>query len=122
MDVGRRSFLTGAAATGATLSLTGWSWRPSQTPLPADLPDGLFALGIASGDPRPAQVVLWTRLAPDPLNGGGMPNRPIRIAWEVAADENMKKIVRSGKWTARPENAHAVRREHDHAEPQPRDE
>lgn len=71
----------------------------------------LFTLGVASGDPLPHGVVIWTRLAPDPLNGGGMPNRPVRIGWEVAADENMKKIVRSGKWTARPENAHCVRRE-----------
>jgi alkaline phosphatase D len=71
----------------------------------------LFTLGVASGDPLPHGVVIWTRLAPDPLNGGGMPNRPVRIGWEVAADEKMKKIVRRGKWTARPENAHCVRRE-----------
>ena len=71
----------------------------------------LFTLGVASGDPLPHGVVIWTRLAPDPLNGGGMPNRPIPIRWEVAEDEDMKKVVRSGKWTARPETAHAIRRE-----------
>jgi alkaline phosphatase D len=32
-----------------------------------------FALGVASGDPVADGFVLWTRLAPDPLNGGGMP-------------------------------------------------
>ena len=32
-----------------------------------------FTLGVASGDPSPDGIVLWTRLAPDPLNGGGMP-------------------------------------------------
>ena len=26
-----------------------------------------FALGVASGDPTPNGVVLWTRLAPEPL-------------------------------------------------------
>ena len=31
-----------------------------------------FTLGIASGDPLPDGVVLWTRLAPEPLAGGGM--------------------------------------------------
>lgn len=71
----------------------------------------LFTLGVASGDPLPHGVVIWTRLAPDPLNGGGMPNRPVPIRWEVAEDEAMKKVVRSGKWTARPETAHAIRRE-----------
>ena len=32
-----------------------------------------FSLGVASGDPLADGVVLWTRLAPDPLEGGGMP-------------------------------------------------
>ena len=36
-----------------------------------------FALGVASGDPLPGGVILWTRLAPDPLRGGGMP--PVRV-------------------------------------------
>jgi alkaline phosphatase D len=44
-----------------------------------------FTLGIASGAPLPEGVVLWTRLAPDPLNGGGMPNNPFlfngRLHW-----------------------------------------
>ena len=32
-----------------------------------------FSMGVASGDPLPQGVVLWTRLAPKPLEGGGMP-------------------------------------------------
>src|SRR4051812_15891873 len=35
-----------------------------------------FALGVASGDPLPDAVVIWTRLAPHPLEGGGTENRP----------------------------------------------
>src|SRR4051812_42543181 len=31
-----------------------------------------FTLGVASGWPSRSGVVLWTRLAPDPLHGGGM--------------------------------------------------
>ncbi len=38
-----------------------------------------FTLGIASGDPTPDGVVLWTRLAPDPLRGGGMPTAPMEV-------------------------------------------
>jgi alkaline phosphatase D len=34
-----------------------------------------FSLGVASGDPMSDGVVLWTRLAPNPLNGGGLPDR-----------------------------------------------
>lgn len=67
-----------------------------------------FQLGVASGDPWPDGVVLWTRLAPDPLNGGGMPNEDVLVRWRVAADENMSKIVREGIVTANPEWAHSV--------------
>ena len=43
-----------------------------------------FALGVASGDPVADGFVLWTRLAPDPLNGGGMPPEAVEVRWEVA--------------------------------------
>jgi len=39
-----------------------------------------FSLGVASGDPLPDGVVLWTRLAPKPLEGGGMPMTMCRIS------------------------------------------
>lgn len=67
-----------------------------------------FTLGIGSGDPSPSGVVLWTRLALDPLNGGGMPPEPIRVGWEIASDDQMKVVLRKGEATARPEWAHAV--------------
>ena len=38
-----------------------------------------FTLGIASGCPRPDGMVLWTRLAPDPLQGGGMGPSPVDV-------------------------------------------
>ncbi len=31
-----------------------------------------FTLGVASGAPLPDGIVLWTRLAPDPLSGDGL--------------------------------------------------
>ncbi|MGH6620055.1 MAG: alkaline phosphatase D family protein, partial [Alphaproteobacteria bacterium] len=71
----------------------------------------LFTLGVASGDPLPDSVVIWTRLAPDPLNGGGMPRQNVPVRWEVAEDEGMRKIVQRGEWTARPDTAHTIRRE-----------
>src|SRR4051812_48943958 len=45
-----------------------------------------FPLGIASGDPWPDSVVLWTRLAPDPFEGGGMPAANVEVGWELASD------------------------------------
>ncbi len=43
-------------------------------------PKSPFTLGVGSGDPSPDGVVLWTRLALDPLNGGGMPRHADRGA------------------------------------------
>jgi alkaline phosphatase D len=67
-----------------------------------------FKLGVASGDPWPNSVVLWTRLTPgDPLNGGGTPSST-SVGWEVASDANFTTIVRSGTATADPKFAHSV--------------
>jgi phosphodiesterase/alkaline phosphatase D-like protein len=55
-----------------------------------------FSLGVASGDPRPDGAVLWTRLAPDPLNGGGMPDVAVPVRLRVATDESMRNVVREG--------------------------
>jgi alkaline phosphatase D len=67
-----------------------------------------FTLGIASGYPQPEGVVLWTRLAPAPLDGGGMPQAAVEVGWEVAADEALRSIVRTGKEIATADWAHSV--------------
>src|ERR671924_1203555 len=45
-----------------------------------------FTMGVASGDPWADSVVLWTRLAPEPLAGGGMPMVNIEVGWELSRD------------------------------------
>lgn len=68
-----------------------------------------FTLGIASGDPSSDGMVLWTRLATEPLQfGGGMPARPLPVAWQLAADENFRTVVQAGTALAHPELGHAV--------------
>jgi alkaline phosphatase D len=67
-----------------------------------------FTLGIASGAPLATAVVIWTRLAPRPLDGGGVGNRTVPVSWEVAADEGFRRIVRRGRVDAVPARAHSV--------------
>ncbi|MBD2439215.1 alkaline phosphatase [Nostoc sp. FACHB-110] len=100
----RRSFLLGAGLfTG--LAITS-QWEPVLARIRfSSYP---FTLGVASGDPLPDSVVLWTRLAPDPLNGGGMPTRNVMVHWEIALDENMRKVVQRGKTLALADLAHSV--------------
>ncbi|HEX6071239.1 MAG TPA: alkaline phosphatase D family protein [Longimicrobiaceae bacterium] len=76
-----------------------------------------FTLGIASGDPSSSGVVLWTRLAPDPLNGGGMPEERVPVRWEIAHDEAFGRVVKNGDTLAIPELAHSVHVEVDGLEP-----
>src|ERR1044072_5788761 len=104
----RRRFLTGGAAVlGAAASAQ--LWLPGTAcPAEAKLPDGVFSLGVASGDPLPDAVVIWTRLAPDPLNGGGMPDVTVPVQWEVAEDERFRKVVRKGTAQAQPTYGHSV--------------
>ncbi len=103
----RRSFLFAATAALAAPRL--WA-----RPLFAAYP---FTLGVASGAPLPGSVVLWTRLAPDPLNGGGLPSASIDVRWEVARDEGFRDIVRHGATRAEPQHAHSVHVEADGLEP-----
>jgi len=72
-----------------------------------------FALGVASGYPVPDGMVLWTRLAPEPLApDGGMPLAAVAVRWELADDAQFRRIVQSGVAYAEPEWAHSV-----HVEP-----
>lgn len=61
-----------------------------------------FALGVASGDPLPDGVVLWTRLI------GGDLRENVEVIWEISTDDQMRRIVRNGRAAARPEFAHSV--------------
>ena len=71
-------------------------------------PRNPFTLGVASGAPLPTAVVIWTRLAPRPLDGGGVGNRRVPVDWEVARDARFRRIVRRGRVEAVPARAHSV--------------
>ena len=68
-----------------------------------------FPLGVASGEPQSDSVVLWTRLAPRPLQAdGGMPQVAVPVRWEVAAAARFTQVVRQGVIAAEPAVAHSV--------------
>lgn len=79
--------------------------------------DSPFTLGVASGDPWADSVVLWTRLALDPTHGGGMPDTPIEVTWQLATDDKLSKVVKRGRATATAEWAHSVHVEVNGLEP-----
>ncbi|QNA84803.1 alkaline phosphatase [Sphingomonas sp. So64.6b] len=99
--ISRRAVLAGAAVSAALLTVGA---RGAM-----HLPQGLFTLGVASGDPAADGVVLWTRLAPHPMEGdGGMPPVAMPVRWQVAEDERFARIVRAGEAIAQPGWGHSV--------------
>ena len=52
---------------------------------------------MASGDPLPHAVVLWTRVTPVPYaQPGSGQGGPVTVRWEVARDADFERIVHSG--------------------------
>jgi alkaline phosphatase D len=102
--VARRSVLFGGAVAVGATALGSSGAKATRLGDP-------FTLGVASGDPRPDGMVLWTRLALDPLaeDGlGGMPGRIVPVLWQIAEDERFRRLVGAGAAIARPESAHSV--------------
>ncbi|MCU1358658.1 MAG: Alkaline phosphatase [Acidimicrobiales bacterium] len=123
--IGRRHFLTGAAATAAVIA-AGCSSSGSDdavgsgkaagtasttTRHSAKLAADPFTLGVASGDPLADRVILWTRLAPDAVAAdglGGMRADKVDVVWEVATDARFSSLVAGGVSTADPGHGHSI--------------
>lgn len=107
-----RRFILGSAAAGAAASLASGcrvSGLEGRSPVFRNDP---FSLGVASGDPASDGFVLWTRLAPNPLDpDGGMADEPVDVAWEIAEDEGFTRGLRSGVERALPGHGHSVHAE-----------
>lgn len=108
----RRVFLAASGLTGlTTAALAGL--EPALRARLGAAPAGTatanpFTLGVASGDPDHRSVVLWTRLAPEPLDPATPGDTPVPVQWEVYADERLRRPVARGVTQARPETAHTV--------------
>ncbi|WP_408931072.1 alkaline phosphatase D family protein [Corynebacterium sp. YSMAA1_1_D6] len=89
------------AADPSTSSALGMVEPPEGTPP--------FLHGVASGDPIPDSVVLWTRVSPTPEARPGSGAGPaVTVGWEVATDEAMTQVVQRGSVQASAESDHTV--------------
>ena len=118
----RRRFLAGTASAAALTTAISLPGRTTRLGLAQTGSDGTpvaavhsttfytypFQLGVASGEPLPGGVVLWTRLAPTPIDGGGMDFIPYEVRWEVASDDQFNDVVQTGTAVASPELVHSV--------------
>jgi alkaline phosphatase D len=118
MHSARRQVLRALASaasvtTLAAFSHTAWSQAGRQR-----VRNNPFVLGVASGFPTASSVVLWTKLLLEPKQpDGGLPSADIRLRYEIAADERMRRVLRRGTATAQAQWAHSVHLELAHLEP-----
>jgi alkaline phosphatase D len=107
--ISRRTLLrTGGAAAAGALFL-GRSPKPADAaPLLAGNP---FRLGVASGDPTPGGVVLWTRMTSELRPTFRLPDWVFRLRYEVSTDERFRQIVARGTVAAPPREAHTAHAE-----------
>ncbi|GAB4100691.1 alkaline phosphatase D family protein [Sinomonas halotolerans] len=99
----RQILLTaGAAAAAAGLPALGAAAAHASSPV--------FAHGVASGDPLPESVLLWTRLTPTPeaLPASGLgPEATVR--WEVSPDPDFRRIAAKGSFVTGASRDHTVK-------------
>lgn len=99
---------TSSTSTTSEPTTTSSTSTTTSTLPPIELSGDPFSLGVASGDPDASSVVLWTRLAPDPLNGGGMPDQDVDVTWEISDSATFDTVLTSGVETATSARGHSI--------------
>src|SRR5260221_8633734 len=93
--------LAGCASDKGGGSGNGGDGGPS---VPPEDDGTVFPQGLASGDPTPDSVILWTRVEPS-----GDATRDIKVGYQVATDNAFESVVASGEVTAEAAVDHTVR-------------
>ncbi|MGO4462822.1 alkaline phosphatase [Streptomyces sp. M-16] len=102
----RRSVVLAAAATAALAPIAALGAPAAHAAGSAPA----FLHGVASGDPLPDGILLWTRVTPtaESVPGSGL-GPDTAVGWEVAEDKAFSRIVASGSVTARAATDHTVK-------------
>ncbi|MFE1173700.1 alkaline phosphatase D family protein [Streptomyces sp. NPDC058773] len=106
-QISRRTAVTAVAATAALLPFAGAATAQAQ-----DGPDParFFQHGVASGDPLPDGVLLWTRVTPTAAATPGSGRGPAtKVSWQVATDKDFKAVVARGSLTSSAATDHTVK-------------
>lgn len=124
--VNRRVFLQTVAATAAATAIgTGGAYAARrgtvstpEEPAPASEWDLPFLHGVASGDPLPDRVILWTRVTPsrEALPGSGL-GEDVELEWQIDTSEDFGN-PQSGSVTTSADSDHTVHVDPDGLEPE----
>ncbi len=104
LPIDRRTLLAASAVGAAGVSL-----GPGLVG-GAEAASSVFRHGVASGDPRPHSVILWTRVTPTEAATPGSGAGPaVDVRWQVAKDAAFRKIVSRGTFRTGPDRDHTVK-------------
>lgn len=97
MRFGRRDFLKAIVVTTAAVPFPACSSEDGEETItystdPADVL-AVYPQGVASGDPKPDSVILWTRAVP--RSGAGA----VKVIYEISMDESFAELVAQGDVT-----------------------
>ncbi len=70
-----------------------------------------FFHGVASGDPLPNAVIIWTRVTPETQ----LPS--VKVNWEISTDESFQQLAREGQVITGPEKDYTVKVDAKNLEP-----
>ncbi|QDY76309.1 alkaline phosphatase D family protein [Streptomyces qinzhouensis] len=106
----RRTVVKAAAATAAVPAVLPLTSPAHAAGTPPRAAPAVFRHGIASGDPLPDGVLLWTRVTPtdDALPGSGR-GPDTQVGWEVAEDREFTRVSARGETTAVAGTDHTVK-------------
>lgn len=106
----RRTVVLAAAATAALVPIAALGAEAAHAATGATDDAPSFLHGVASGDPLPDGVLLWTRVTPTAAAVPGSGAGPaVAVGWEVAEDKAFSRIVASGTVTASAASDHTVK-------------
>ncbi|MFZ3469685.1 alkaline phosphatase D family protein [Streptomyces sp. 4.24] len=104
----RRTVVLAAAATAALAPMTALAAGPARAAAGAGAPS--FAHGVASGDPLPDGILLWTRVTPAPGAVPGSGAGPaLQVGWEIAEDKAFSRVVAGGSVATSAARDHTVK-------------
>lgn len=103
----RRTLLRIAGASTGTAVLAGAALTATAT---AHAAAGAFRHGVASGDPLPDGILLWTRVTPtDEAQPGSGAGPEVQVSWQVGTDPDFTTIVAAGNAPTGPGHDHTVK-------------
>jgi len=110
MPITRRTLLGAISSSTFFFSLSGGAL--ASAPLPSTGPRAAFPQGVASGDPRPDSVMLWTRAVPADGSAGA-----VDLVLQVGRDPDLRDPLLQLPVAAGPDSDHTLRAFVDGLEP-----